>query len=412
MNASSITQVAIVIVIVLVTLILNVLLILWINKRRNNYLIKHSKDKEVEKESIVAGIESDEAEIDPDKIVGSTSLLADSIVSIVLNMSSKGPLSVCINGAWGSGKSTLINLAIPKLRRNNCTCIFFNAWHHESEHHLYAALIEQIRKSWIPRSKLSYPHIELREKISLTSRFKKWIKIQFSERLRIYSLIWWRRFASTPVQFISFLLVVFVSFLGFSYLFFEGAIFFLFEPDCQTINLFGLEFNIFNSMKLKSRMYFALLLISFTSWIFFWYSPYNTLKAFAAAPVSQVSARTPWLTYSQFAEQLSFRYRIAISFKEVCEALDSRNRRLVIIIDDLDRCNKDQILRIFEAVNFLCTSGPCFVLLAMDKERVIEMLGEKNNNEQYFRKFLEKIINLSVNVQPVSALEFSDRGNK
>ena len=48
----------------------------------------------------------------------------------------------------------------------------------------------------------------------------------------------------------------------------------------------------------------------------------------------------------------------------------------------------------------------------MDKERVIEMLGKKNNDAKYFRKFLEKIINLTVNVQPVAAEEFQVKRNK
>lgn len=370
---------------------------LWSKLQKSPVFVLPSKDKKV-KASAVVGIESDEAEKNPTKIVGSTKLLTDSIVAVISNMESKGPLSVCINGKWGSGKSTLIFHAIRKLREENCTCVFFNAWHHEREHHLYVALIEQIRKSWIPRQKLSYPYIELVEQKGPLEIRKEWV--------RIYCHIWCRRFRKSCVQSFLFLLVTLASFVGFWYLLLFGIITFI-----EINRNFSLSLADFSEVGIDSRMYFTFLLISFVSWIYFWYSPYNILKAFAALPVSQVSARVPWLMFAQFAEQLSFRYRFSISFNEVCEALNSIDRKLVVVIDDIDRCNRDQILQLIEAVNFLCTSGPCFVLLAMDKDRVIKMLG-KNNDEKYFRKFLEKIINLTVNVQPVTAEEIQFKPNK
>src|SRR6185295_1489850 len=44
--------------------------------------------------------------------------------------------------------------------------------------------------------------------------------------------------------------------------------------------------------------------------------------------------------------------------------------RLVIFIDDLDRCKPDQVLEVLEAVNFLVESGDCVVVLGIDRERV------------------------------------------
>ena len=375
---------------------------IWIAKSTESDSL-YTKEPTKEKESVVADIEPDKPEMDPDKIVGSTNNLRDSIVSIIANMDSKGPLSVCINGIWGSGKSTLINSAIPILRsKHNCTCVLFNAWHHESEHHLYAALIEEIKKSWIPRKKSSYPQFESSQEID---------RSQISKHLfKIYFFLWKRRFSKSfthGVQFILFLLIVSISFVVFWILILGGLL------KLIGIEIFSWIYIFKNGLYWKSDLYFTTwLMISFVSWIYFWYSPYNTIKAFAATPVSQVYARTSWLQFSQFAEQLSFRYRFSISFKEVCKALNSVGRKLVIIIDDIDRCNKDQILEVLEAVNFLCTNGPCFVLLTMDKKRVIEMLEEENNDKQYYQDFLKKVFNLTINVQPVSAEEFQVKRNK
>ena len=349
-----------------------------LTKAERNLKIYSSREEKKEEETVVARVEAEKAELDPDKIVGPTKNLSKAIVSIISHMDSKGALSVCINGAWGSGKSTLINHAISILRRRNCTCVIFNAWHHESEHHLYAALIEQIRKSWIPRKKLSYPYIESSEQIKFSERFFRFL-IRYFDCIIIYLHLWISRFVKAWVQITLFLILLLVSFLGFWYLLLIGILTFICGTDIQNVELFGLNFETLDSDSSYSHLYFLFLLMCFAIWIYFWYSPYNSLKAFPAAPVSQVSARTPWLTFAQFAEQLSFRYRFSISFNEVCKALNSRNRRLVIIIDDIDRCNTDQILELLEAVNFLCTSGSCFVLLAMDKERVIEMLITMRN---------------------------------
>jgi predicted KAP-like P-loop ATPase len=40
------------------------------------------------------------------------------------------------------------------------------------------------------------------------------------------------------------------------------------------------------------------------------------------------------------------------------------NGRLVIIFDDLDRCQPEKIHEIVEAITFLATPGECYIVLA------------------------------------------------
>ena len=129
----------------------------------------------------------------------------------------------------------------------------------------------------------------------------------------------------------------------------------------------------------------------------------------------------------------NFRARFAEQFREVTEVLP---QRMVIVIDDLDRCRSELILDMMEAVNFLVSSGSCFVIFGMATERVQAALalsfdkiaietedlinagappaeeGEKETTNRrarrkYARDYLEKLVNLEILVPSVSNLDAS-----
>ena len=65
------------------------------------------------------------------------------------------PLVLAINGPWGSGKSSLMNLLAARMK-DVSNAIRFNAWHHQSEDQLLAALLQAVRTQglqsiWSPR---------------------------------------------------------------------------------------------------------------------------------------------------------------------------------------------------------------------------------------------------------------------
>jgi hypothetical protein len=82
--------------------------------------------------------------------------------------------------------------------------------------------------------------------------------------------------------------------------------------------------------------------------------------------------------------QNSFRQKFALEFNDVTRALGSRS--LLIFIDDLDRCRPDNVLETLEAVNFLTTSGECFVVIGMAREYVERCVGRA------FKDFAEEMI--------------------
>jgi len=68
-----------------------------------------------------------------------------------------------------------------------------------------------------------------------------------------------------------------------------------------------------------------------------------------------------------------FRHRFAAEFRDITAALNPRT--MLILIDDLDRCRPEMVLEVLESVNFLVSSGDCFVVLGMARERVVRCVG-------------------------------------
>ena len=337
------------------------------------------------------GLEPDNPTNHPTKATESLQQLSRLLAGLVGNPNTFGPLSICVNGTWGSGKTSLITLLSNHLRNASCTCVFFDAWHHQNENSLFAALAEQIRQSWRPRISPTWP-TGFVPSLSLFQKYQV-----YQDTILFFLYIWFRRFLQTPMSFFFFVVILLLAATAFAALLLHG------------IEILSGQTFLTGDKPSPKHYGHALLLITLLSGssglvLYLWNGPRNFLKPFAATPVSLVATSTGWFQFGQSSERLSFRYRFRQSFKEVCDALELLGRRLVIFIDDLDRCRQDHILEILEAVNFLTSSGgSCFVILAMDEARVKDELGHHYANsaltETHVRspdQYLEKIINLTI----------------
>ena len=105
------------------------------------------------------------------------------------------------------------------------------------------------------------------------------------------------------------------------------------------------------------------------------------LRVITLNPAKLMASLNERASVGALRDQLDFRHRFAKEFGEVCRALRMPRRAgMVIMIDDLDRCRPENVLDVLEAVNFLVTAGPCFVILGIDQEKVTNCVayGFKN----------------------------------
>jgi chaperonin cofactor prefoldin len=107
--------------------------------------------------------------------------------------------------------------------------------------------------------------------------------------------------------------------------------------------------------------------------------------------------------------------------KELQEVIDEitgkgEKGRVVFFIDDLDRCEPDQIVGLLEAIKLFLELQYCFFVLAVDEEvvhRGIQMKYAnfeflKERKDQIGREYLEKMIQLPLYLYPLSENQVAD----
>ena len=320
---------------------------------------------------------------DPDSL--QRGLIANTLSRFLRNENTEPPMTIAITGNWGEGKSSLMNLMRADLEKHGTKTVWFNAWHHQKEQHLFAALLQAVRDQAIP-SFLSLRGIPFRMRL-VKSRAR-----------------------SHPIQAIFALvllgLLVSALWMGPKY------ILNIFE------NLDGSEAPLGTSPLLGS----SLLGIGIVYLIYEWNTFLGALKQWGINPGRLIAAASSTFGIKAFSKQLGFRHRFSEAFKEVAEALQPNT--LLILIDDLDRCRPEQVVETLEAINFLVSAGPCYVVLGIAPDQVMHCVGldfkeiaaetaempdtgnAPHNSEvwgrekrrDYARNYLEKLINIEVRI--------------
>lgn len=186
----------------------------------------------------------------------------------------------------------------------------------------------------------------------------------------------------------------------------------------KSMQSYGLTKGVINTSEIGSVITLFFLLI-------------RTARQYKINPSKLIAGKSPTAKMKDFEEYLGFRHKFSEAFSEAIESL--KPGRLVVLVDDLDRCKYDHVIEVLESINFLSTSGDCFIILGIDKLRVVQCIGKafediaeipeefyKNNQNQednngnkenknessdkykrqidFANNYLEKLINIEVPV--------------
>jgi hypothetical protein len=322
--------------------------------------------------------------------------LARGISRFLRNTNTTPPLTIAISGDWGSGKSTLMELVCADLRRFGTRPVWFNAWHHQNEEQLLAALLNVVRDRGLPPIG-TVDGLAFRLRLLVIRSKKNFV------------------FVCAGLAVISIL----VGFLA-------GHDFAEWTRLWETLNKIGSSLSqAKNPSSIKSSFTpidLGLLLPQLLAGAAALISLYKGLKAFKVDPAVLLSSTAENFKLKDASAQTSFRNKFAEQFEEVTDALPFT---MTIVVDDLDRCQPTTVLTVMEAVNFLVSSGKCFVMFGMATERVQAALGlafekiaaelpdldasippkasaavkamaERERRLKYARDYLDKLINLEV----------------
>ena len=301
--------------------------------------------------------------------------LALSLSRFVRNTSTAPPLTIAITGEWGTGKSSLMNLVAEDLRDRGANTVWFNAWHHQKEENILAALLENIREQAIPSAwRLSGLMFRLRLLRTRMGKNLPPLFLAIAGIATLYYVIDWHAL-STPLS----------DWLEAH----QGK-------AVETGQRTWLEFvQDWSNHALGVGVTTLALLI---------FKIYGTLNL---KPSELMATLRNNAKLADFSAQLGFRYKFAIEFNAAGQALrTATNPGLVIFIDDLDRCSPANLMEVLESINFLTTAGPCFILLGMDEPKIVEIVArhysKKGRDTDRARQYLKKLINLTVPVPEVN----------
>jgi len=323
-------------------------------------------EKPAETESVADLLMSDRPlrQGDPDAL--DLSSIARGLSRFMRNDRTEPPLTVAVTGAWGSGKSSLMNLLRANLRTFGFRPVWFNAWHHQKEEHLLAALLENVRQQGLPPI-LSRAGLRFRLRL-------------FGRRMRgrLAAMVGWMSVLGAVALFAyqsNALGPAWASLMDVS----NGGR----EIPAWTTLAEGIVAAVIGG---GAALKVARLLG-------------QALIAFGVTPAALMASLGSNARVQDLRAQTSFRYRFQQEFREVTEALQPR--AMVIFIDDLDRCRPSNVLDLLEAVNFLVDSGDCFVVMGLDLDRVqqyVEQGFSEVDEEGFAEHYLEKLINIEVPV--------------
>ena len=299
--------------------------------------------------------------------------LAKGISAYLVHEKTTAPLTLAITGEWGSGKSSLMNLIKRELELNHWQPVWFNAWHFQNEENLLAALLQAVRCQAVP---------------------KWWSLSGFRFRMSMVTA----RVMEHPFLYTMQLFVCVVCACA--------AIFHWNE----TMVVFKTVLTVIEKVSDKSGwskqltgtgIVGAPLIILLLST----YKAFKYLQPFNTNPIDLV--RTIRGSNKELEDKTTFRDRFADNFKLVARCMSPSS--LVIFVDDLDRCQPDNVMTVLQAINFLVSSGDCYVVLGMAMPRIEEAIAIersrhttsakielKETPHEFAANYLEKLVQLTI----------------
>lgn len=318
--------------------------------------------------------------------------IAKALSTVLSNPKNEPPLTIAVTGDWGQGKSSLMKLVVADLeKQNNYNYVWFNAWHHQKETHLFAALMQSIREEAIP-DWWTLPGFRFRCRIALYRAI---------QHLRNHPI--WLFIGVVIASSLVYLLVT-DAWIDIVWCFVTTTI-------CKPLQ--GGSPSWIQRAPFAPLAALAALALNGVS--------VPALKRLKPGKLLAVAGRATRIR--TFDHQLGFRYRFSNALDETVKAMEPA--RLVIVIDDLDRCRSEQVVEILEAINFLVDAARCYIIMGIAWEQVVRCVGlefkdiahetpddpeqvsgdtnfkdvenpKRRKRSEYARQYLKKIVNLEV----------------
>jgi len=108
------------------------------------------------------------------------------------------------------------------------------------------------------------------------------------------------------------------------------------------------------------------------------------------------------LKYAPYEAQVTELMQLHEQFKETVEVLVGESGRLVVFVDDLDRCSPDKIPEVLEALKLFTTTPRCVYIMGLDHDVARQGVVKKYKfSEDEGAEYLEKIFQVPFHLPPL-----------
>ena len=319
---------------------------------------------------------------------------------LVRNENTKLPLTMAMNGGWGTGKTSLMQMLCNDLREAGLRTVWFNAWHHQEEPNLLAALLQSVRADAAP-ALLDMGGIWYRVKLVWRRLDRQRWRAVLAGAI-VAGLVWGEhtlhskhpdfyldaavglKCAVQPVDDVGVKDRTLVEQMADILIKLTGGTKADVEQHCHAEAQADIAKAAITAEAAKNPSGpppaprhrengvpdGVLLIILFAA---LWPKLSELLKSFGANPADLLVTHAGGRKTSDVEAQTSFRETFKRQYCDVTQAL--LPRRLVIFVDDLDRCRPDKVAEMLEAVNYVVVAGPCAVVLGIESIAVEAGLG-------------------------------------
>jgi hypothetical protein len=304
----------------------------------------------------------------------------------IRNPKTQPPVTIAIEGEWGEGKSSVMSLLKGDLKKSRYCPVWFNAWHYQSEEQLLAALLEHIKDQAIP----PWWHIDnwiFRTRLFASRMGHKWplvvvLAIVFASTAAYeISSHGIDEFIQSPTNLIPYKDQI----LGF----FQSKGGPKNPSEDKTGKAASADAKASGTQSAAQQssdqkqcdpggkcdpgdLRHLGLIASFLGLLG---AILKIAKAFGIDSSKLTDNLRDVTTIKDVKPDPGIRRQFAHEFGDLCEAWSWGGRRVIIFIDDLDRCRPESVVTVLESINFLTTAGDCMIVLGMAQKQVTHAVG-------------------------------------
>ena len=266
------------------------------------------------------------------------------------------PLTIGIYGSWGSGKSSLMNLIRGELRE--IETIQINVWQLSNQEEVWQAFLQALFNR-------------------VNSKLRWWQRVQ------------WRKLGRELVVNSYRIVVVIIPII-------LGGL--IGKPDASWLDVINTITNPFSSTPVGSLTSLGL---------FLWLLVKPAIEA--SRQVVNIDLKSI-MKHGSYEEQITELMKLQNRFAGMVEDLVGKDGRLVVFIDDLDRCTPDKIPDLLEAIKLFTTTPKCVYVLGLDHDIVRQGIYKKYTFEdkREAEEYLEKIVQVPFHLPPLDEGKIED----